>query len=174
MNAHFHRVDAGLGRFYDAMGTLAGLSIGLIAIAIVSDLMLRLAALGNLPGMQEIVEYTLFAGVFLTAPWLLRKGAHVRVDLLMQGLPRTGAIVLERAVDVLGFLICCVMVRYSIINLSSAYAFGAEQRKYFSVPEWWLLSVIVFSFALLAIEFLIRFWRAGLDGEISETSDKGL
>ena len=33
--------------------------------------------------------------------------------------------------------------------------------KYFTVPEWWLLTVFVTAFTLLAIEFLSRFLRGG-------------
>ena len=124
------------------------------------DLFLRLFGLGTLAGIQELIEYALFAGVFLTAPWLLRMGSHVRVDLLLTNLPRRGLILFERAIDIIGFIICATMAWFSWVNLSNSKMFGAVQMKYFNVPEWWLLSVVLASFLLLSLEFVFRFFRA--------------
>ena len=169
----FDRFDRAMGRFYEGIGTVVGLTIGLFAVAISVDLILRLFSLGNLPGMQEIVEYALFAGVFLTAPWLVRLGAHIRVDLLLFALPPSVRLTTERVIDLLGVIICCAMIRYGAINLGNAWSFGSEQMKYFNVPEWWLLSVIVIAFSLLALEFALRFLRAGRQGSAA-APEKGV
>ncbi|MGI9507716.1 MAG: TRAP transporter small permease, partial [Geminicoccaceae bacterium] len=117
----FHRLDALMGRFYHHVGSLVGLSLGLFAVAISLDLFLRLFGLGNLPGMQEIIEYALFAGVFLSAPWVLRLGAHVRVDLLLTSLPDKAANMLGRVLDAVGLLISVILIWFGTINLSTAY-----------------------------------------------------
>jgi TRAP-type C4-dicarboxylate transport system permease small subunit len=167
-------LDAVFGRFYDLLGTAVGLTIGGFVVAISLDLFLRLFGLGNLAGMQEIIEYLLFAGVFLTAPWLLRLGAHVRVDLLLSSLPRGGLIVLERVIDIAGCVICAAMAWFAWINLSNSIMFGAMLMKYFNVPEWWLLSVVFVSFVLLAIEFVFRFFRADHVAEELEDQKGGM
>lgn len=155
----FRHLDVLMGHFYHHVGSLVGLSLGLFAVAISLDLFLRLLGLGNLAGMQEIIEYALFAGVFLAAPWVLRLGAHVRVDLLLTALPKGAATLLDRILDAIGLLICLVLIWFSAINLSTSYAFNSMQMKYFNVPEWWLLTVFVLSFSLLALEFLCRLLR---------------
>lgn len=152
--------DAAFGRLYEIIGTLVGISIAGFVIGISVDLFLRLTKLGTLGGVQEVIEYTLFTGVFMTAPWLLRLGAHVRVDLLLGNLPRHVLILFERLIDVIGIIISLAMVWFSWINLSNSWIFNAVQRKYFNVPEWILLCVVLTSFVLLAIEFLFRFFRA--------------
>ena len=157
----FKKFDAALGWIYDQIGTLVGIVIGLFAIAIAVDLVLRLFKIGNLAGMQEIIEYTLFACVFLAAPWALRLGAHIRVDVLIGALPATWAKVADRVLDFLGFVICAALTWYGCRNLMQAYTFNSMQRKYFDVPEWWLLAVFVICFVLLAIEFLSRLLRGG-------------
>jgi TRAP-type C4-dicarboxylate transport system permease small subunit len=159
MMQFLRRLDAAMGRIYEAIGVAVSLSIGLFALAIVIDLAFRLAGWGNLAGMQEIIEYLLFAGVFLTAPWLLRMGAHVRVDLILSALPKHVLVWVERAVDLLGVVVCLAMVWYGAANRSSAWSFGSMQMKYFNVPEWWLLSVVVVAFTLLTLEFALRFVR---------------
>ena len=170
----FDRIDQALGRLYDAIGTLVGIIIGLFAIALSLDLVLRLTEIGNLPGMQEIIEYLLFACVFLAAPWVLRLGSHVRVDLLASGLPPSLATVLDRCLDVVGLATCLILIWFGSVNLSAAYTFGSLQMKYFNVPEWWLLTVFVASFSLLAFEFLSRLLRGGAAPEAASDDAGGM
>ena len=160
--------DAAFGRFYEIVGTLVGISIAGFVLGIAIDLFLRLLKIGTLAGVQELIEYTLFAGVFMTAPWLLRLGAHVRVDLLLSNVPQSAQVLLERIIDVIGIIICLAMAWFSWINLSNSWMFNAVQRKYYNVPEWILLCVVLVSFILLATEFMFRFFRAE---QISEKSD---
>lgn len=170
----FSRLDAFVGRLYSWLGSAFGICIGLFAIAISLDLFLRQFKIGNLPGMQEIIEYLLFAGVFLAAPWVLRLGAHVRVDLVIAGLPKRAARILDRGLDLFGLAICLVLIWFGTINLKDAYTFGSMQMKYFNVPEWWFLTVFVISFFMLALEFLSRFVRGGRPAGAENAEDGGL
>ena len=172
--ALFRKIDAVLGWVYDQIGTLVGIVIGLFAIAISLDLVLRLFKIGNLPGMQEIIEYVLFACVFLAAPWALRLGAHIRVDVLISTLPERWARFADRALDTVGCIICSALAWYGCRNLAQAYTFNAMQRKYFDVPEWWLLAVFVICFVLLAVEFASRLLRGGAPPEAESTHDGGM
>lgn len=155
----FIRLDSFLGRFYHHIGTLVGMSIGLFAVAISLDLILRLLKIGNLPGIQEIIEYFLFTGVFLAAPWVLRIGGHVRVDLLLSNLPLSFGKRLEQILNFFGLLVTLTLLWFGIANLKLAYGFNSMQMKYYNVPEWWILTVFVFSFTLIAIEFFSRMFR---------------
>lgn len=157
----FARIDAAFGRLYAVIGSIVGVTIGLFALAIAVDLGLRLLQLGNLPGMQEIVEYLLYVGVFLAAPWVLRLNAHVRVDLVVGALPHRTAVMLERAVDGVALAVCAVLAWYGAVNMAAAWKSGAAQQQYFIVHEWYLLAVLVLAFVLLAIEFGCRIVRAG-------------
>lgn len=156
----FHRLDRAFGAFCHALGNLIGIIIGLFALTIVVDLVMRLAGLGSLPGMQEIIEYFLFAGVFLGAPWVLRLGAHVRVDLIASAINGTGAgRVIDRLLDLAGLLVCLVMLYYGLEAAAEAIAFEAMQRKTFAMPEWVLIGIFDLSFLMLSVEFLFRLCR---------------
>lgn len=159
--SRFQRFDRVMGRIYHHVGNAVGISIGLFAVAISLDLILRLMGVGNLPGVQEIIEYLFFAGVFLSAPWVLRIGAHVRVDLVISNLPPKVARALDRLLDLLGLSICLVLLWFGTVNLKFAYLFNSLQMKYYHVPEWWLLSVFVVSLSLLVLEFACRLLRGG-------------
>lgn len=169
----FRRIDSAFGRIYGAIGALVGISIGLFAIAISVDLILRLLEWGNLPGMQEIVEYLLYIGVFLAAPWVLRLNAHIRVDLLVSALPLRARVVVERALDLAGIAICGLLFWYGLQNLLAAKAVGAMQYDYYEVAEWFLLLFFVAGFVLLGIEFLFRLIRAGTAPEAQDGEEVG-
>lgn len=170
----FDRIDRVIGRIYAVIGALVGLTIGGFALGISIDLLLRLLEAGNIPGLQEVIEYLLFAGVFLAAPWVLRLNAHVRVDLVVGNLPTALARLLERAIDAMGLVICLVLVWYGWTNLSSAWMFQSMQMKYFQMPEWLLLTGFVVCFAMLAQEFLFRLIRNGPAPESAGQPGKGL
>ena len=167
----FHHVDTLLGRFYSVIGTLVGFSIGGFALAIAFDLFLRFVGLGNLAGVQEIIEYILFGGVFLAAPWVLRMNAHVRIDLIVSGLPKGPTNAANRLLDLIGLIICTALVWFGWRNLIDAYTFQSMQMKYFIVPEWWLLLVFVISFSLLAFEFFSRLIRGLNTSGVGEAAD---
>lgn len=169
----FDRIDRAVGRVYGLIGALVGITIGGFALTISIDLGLRLLEWGNIAGLQEVIEYLLFAGVFLAAPWVLRLNAHVRVDLVAGNLPVAVGRVLERVLDAGGLLICLILIRYGWQNLSSAWMFQSMQMKYFQMPEWLLLSGFVACFAMLAIEFLFRLIRAGAAPEAGQESGGG-
>ena len=169
----FDRIDAVIGRCYGMIGNLVGISIGLFAVAISLDLVLRLFEIGNLPGVQEIIEYLLYFGVFLAAPWVLRLNAHVRVDLIIESVPQQTRIAAERTLDAFGLCVCAVLAYFGMVNLLTALEFGSQQSKYYTVDEWFLLTFFVASFVLLAIEFLFRIIRAGAPPEATETEEGG-
>jgi TRAP-type C4-dicarboxylate transport system permease small subunit len=154
------RLDRALGRAYGLIADVVGISLGLFAIVISVDLLLRLLGIGNLPGMQELIEYTLYFGVFLAAPWALRLNAHVRIDLLLTALPRRARVLLERGLDMFGLIICCVIFAYAARATVNAYAQGLKQHSYYTVDEGLLLFFLTLGFALVGLEFVFRLLRA--------------
>lgn len=145
-----------LAKFYENIGSLVGIVIGLFAVAISVDLLLRLIGVGNLPGLQEIVEYLLYACVFIGAPWVLRVGGHTFVDVLLTNLPPLRQVQLQRALLAAGALISGILTYFGVINCIDAFYADAMQMKYFNVPEWWLLVIFIVSFSLLTLEFLLK------------------
>ncbi|NIZ13579.1 TRAP transporter small permease [Phaeobacter sp. HF9A] len=136
-------------------------SIGLFALLVPFDFFSRKLGGRGLEWLNEGAEYGLYAGVFLSAAWVLYKGAHVRVDIILTALPaRLGARV-ERVIDLFGALLCFAMAYFGANGTLSSYAFGSLPDKDLQIPNWIVLAVFTVSFIMLAIEFLFRFRRAG-------------
>lgn len=142
------------------LGLLAGTAFAMIAVLVTLNVILRGLGITNFPWLLEVSEYVLYIGTFLAAPWVLRLGAHVRVDLLIGVLPGTAARRVGIAADVLGLLLCLVLARHGWNVTADAFSRGDMMFKELVIPEWPLLAVIPFSALLLAIEFARRIRRA--------------
>ena len=70
-----------------ALGTLGGIVFAAMAVMISLDVVLRNLGISSFPWLLEIVEYALFIVTVMVAPWVLHKGSHVRVDVLVGALP---------------------------------------------------------------------------------------
>jgi TRAP-type C4-dicarboxylate transport system permease small subunit len=141
-------------------GIVAGLLIGALAIMVALDVLVRNTGAGSLPWVLEVGEYILYISTFLAAPWVLGQNAHVRVDVFVNLLRPAAVRVVEGAVNGVGLAISLVMLFFGFTAALDAYRIGSLIFKELIVPEWWLLSVIPFSAALLATEFCLRFARA--------------
>jgi len=159
------------------LGLLAGIAFAAIAVLVTLNVILRGLGITNFPWLLEVSEYVLYVGTFLAAPWVLRLGAHVRVDLLVGALKGSAVCVLEIAADALGLLLCLVLARHGWNVAADAFSRGDMMFKELVIPEWPLLAVIPFSALLLAIEFARRIRRtaSGRDpGADTETPADGL
>ena len=95
----------------------------------------------------------------LTAPWLLRQGQHIRVDILLRALPARLGWLLEWLGDLLGLACSLYFVWYGWKVLAASYTAGAISIKTLVTPEWWLLVPLPVAFLLFAIEFVFRMHR---------------
>src|SRR5262250_2493582 len=82
--------------------TLFALALGALIFLMCVDIAIRNFRIGSLPWLIELTEYAMYAGTFLAAPWVLRLGSHVRVDVVLTSVPKRWAIRLEQLVDLVG------------------------------------------------------------------------
>jgi TRAP-type C4-dicarboxylate transport system permease small subunit len=143
-------------RLLDGLGLAAGVALGLLAVLISVDVVRRSLGHGSIGWLLEVSEYTLFVATFAAAPWVLRQGAHVRVDLLLAVVPRAVARALELVADGIGLAVSLLLVLYGARAAHDAFARGLLVFKELVIPEWWLLAVIPVAALLLVIEFGLR------------------
>jgi TRAP-type C4-dicarboxylate transport system permease small subunit len=153
------RLSSGFGRLLNALAALAALTLLAMVVMVTADIILRNLTRSGFPWANEVSEYALYVITLLTAPWLLRRGQHVRIDLVLTLVPVRLAWVMEAASDVLGFVVCLVMMRYGLKMTIDSAVLGSITIKNLVFPEWWLLWPMPACFALLAVEFAFRFDR---------------
>jgi C4-dicarboxylate transporter DctQ subunit len=101
----------------------------------------------------EFSEYALLAVSFLGAAWTLRRGAHVQVDLLVNGLPSRIQQALFRLNQLLGLVVCAILAWYSAQGTADALREGQMLIKALTVPKWATMLVIPIGLVLLALQF---------------------
>ena len=151
------------GRLLAGLALLGCAILFAMMVVIVTDVALRNFALRGWPqGLawsNEISELMLYLLTLCVAPWLLRQGQHIRVDILLQALPRRLAWYFEWIADALGLACCCVIAWYAALAAWSSYASGAVNIKTLVTPEWWALAPLPVVFVLLSIEMVFRMIR---------------
>ena len=80
-----------------AGGLLCGLT-GLVCL----DVAARYFTWFAMPWSLDVAEYLLYAITFLAAPWVLRTGGHIKVDLVVERLPAGGRRRTARVAAVVG------------------------------------------------------------------------
>lgn len=157
------------GRLHDALAAAAAGLIAFAALGITTDVIMRNTGMGVLSWMLEAVEYSLFLATFLGAPWVLRLGAHVRVDIVVGGLPPRAGRRIEAVADLVGLGVSGVLFYYAAVVALNARAGGARVIKEFIFPEWWIFAVIAASALLLIVEFVARLVRASRGAPVGTT-----
>ena len=111
-----------------------------MVVMVTADIILRNLTRTGFPWANEVSEYALYVITLLTAPWLLRRGQHVRIDLVLTLVPaRVGVADGGAWPTSLGFVVCLVMMRYGIKMTIDSAVLGSITIKNLVFPEWWLL-----------------------------------
>ena len=153
------RVSRSFGRLLDFLMLLACALLLTMTLLIGADVGLRNVGLGGIAWSNEVCEYILYLVTLLSAPWLLRRGQHIRVDILLRTVPSLIGWMLEWVGDILGLACSLYFVRYGFKVLAASYLSNAISIKTLVIPEWWLLAPMPLAFVAVSIEFLFRMQR---------------
>jgi len=159
MSLGMARLSEWYGRLLDGLVFVACLLLLVMTVMIGADVVSRNVGGGGVAVSNELSEDILYLMTLLVAPWLLRQGQHIRVDIVLRALPVRVAWALEWAGDILGFLCCIYFVWYGLVITRASYSAGSINIKTLVTPEWWTLAPLPVGFALLGIEFIFRMYR---------------
>jgi TRAP-type transport system small permease protein len=168
------RTAAAYGRLLQALALLGSAVILAMTLMICADVLLRNVRL--IPGVygiawsNEVSEAMLYLVTMLTAPWLLRQGQHIRVDIVLRAVPPRLGWYFEWIADSFGLVCCLVIAWYGARAVLVSFTSGAMSIKTLVTPEWWLLAPLPVAFLLLAVEMGFRMRRLRL-GERAPRDD---
>lgn len=168
------RIEAAYGRLLEACALVACALIFSMTLMICADVLLRnvrvVPGLAGLEWSNEISEAMLYLVTLLTAPWLLRRGQHIRVDIVLRAVPKQLGWIFEWVTDVMGLTCCLFIAWYGARAAVASFKAGSVSIKTLVTPEWWLLSVLPVAFLALSLEMLFRMRRLAL-GERAPRDD---
>jgi TRAP-type transport system small permease protein len=153
------RASRAFGRLLEDLMLLASAMVLIMTLLIGTDVGLRNAGLGGVAWSNEASEYMLYLITLLSAPWLLRQGKHIRIDIVLRALPPRVGWTLEWIGDLLGLLCSLYFVWYGMKVLVASYLAGSISIKTLIIPEWWLLAPMPLAFVAVSIEFVFRMHR---------------
>ena len=160
------RFEAAYGKLLEAFALAACALVLGMTLMICADVLLRnvriLPGVAGLEWSNEVSEAMLYLITMLTAPWLLRRGQHIRVDIILRAVPNRVGWSFEWVVDVLGLASCLFITYYGARAAIASFKAGSVSIRTLVTPEWWLLSVLPVAFLALSIEMLLRMRRLAL------------
>lgn len=150
------------GRLLDAMELAACAILLAITFLIGADVLLRNIGAGGIPPSNELSEYGLYLTTILAAPGLLRRGRHIRIDIVLRMLPPRVAWSLEWLGDAVGMICALFFVWYAVRVTLASYLAGSVSIKTLVLPEWWIFVPMPICFLMVAIEFVFRMRQLAL------------
>jgi TRAP-type transport system small permease protein len=137
------------------MGFTAALIL-VMAAAVTADVIGRNLSLFAVPWSAELSEYGLYLSAILIAPWLLRRGQHISVNVLVDALPARAGRIIVVASDLLCAAVSGILAWYAFLATLRSYSDGSLVIKNIVFPEWWVLVPLTVVFAVLTLEFLVQ------------------
>jgi TRAP-type transport system small permease protein len=159
MSSSMARLSEWYGRLLNALVLVACILLLIMTVMIGADVVSRNVGAGGVAVSNELSEDILYLMTLLAAPWLLRQGQHIRVDIILRALPVRAAWLLEWVGDIVGLICCLYFVWYGYLITRASYDAGSINIKTLVTPEWWTLAPLPLGFALLGIEFIFRMHR---------------
>lgn len=149
-------IDRSVGFVIDGLGALAGAVVAAVALSISVEVIIR--SVGGRPfgWTLEMAEYGLLVIGFLGAPWVLRHGDHIRVDIVLRSVGAAWNGRLLVLANTIALITCLYLAWYGLQAAMESYARGSILFKTIPMPQWMILSIMPLGTALLAYEFLAR------------------
>lgn len=141
-----------LDRLYRGCGILAAIFIVCIALAILAEVVGRMAGI-LIPAATEFAGYCLASAVFLGLAYTLTSGEHIRVALVLQRAPRRLRHALEIWCLLSGTVICLYFAWHVVVSTYETYVFGEVGHGLIKTPLWIPQSGIAVGMTVMAIAF---------------------
>lgn len=166
MSRHFHGLLASLN-------TIASLWVMFLVGLISADVIGRAGFNAPIPGVPEIVKFSIVGMVWLWMAYTLRSGAHLRTNLLLGRMPRLAQRIVLIANSLVGILLFVLITWLAWIEMMKSWDIGAFEGEYpVRVPVYPLWAILVLGAALTAIQFALDVVRYATEGpRPSEVAD---
>lgn len=143
-------------RFIDALAIVAATSLGAMALYVSYEVAARYLFGTPTNWTNDLAEYTMVWATFLLAPWLVRTGGHISIEILVVAVPPRTRRAIAVFVDLAAATVCAVACWQTCLTTYDVFARGLMIAKTWSVPVYLLYLPIPIGFGLMAVEFLRR------------------
>lgn len=148
-----------IARIYDRVTDILALTVacGSIAFvfgAVIWDVSVRMLGFQPPVWTSAVTEYAMLAMTMAISPWLARHRVNVRIEVLLNGLPRRASRWVDRAALLLAAAVCLIVAIVAAkMGLQSAARAEMDIRA-IELPRWALFALLTGGFGLTATELL--------------------
>ena len=133
---------------------IAGILVLLVALFVSYTVVVRYLHFKPPGWVLQYTEYALLWITFLGAAWLLREEGHINIDTLLVRLPPRVRTVLDIVVNILGGLVCLVIVGFGTAKVVDFINRGIMDVKGVTLPMYPIFIIIPVGGLLLLIQFI--------------------
>jgi C4-dicarboxylate transporter DctQ subunit len=146
-----------LDRIFDFLAVVIGLILIFMTLSIGYSIFARAV---HLPGPVWIVQFNEYAMLFATllgSAWLLSKGKHVSIEMLISHFSRRGRKILKLIHCLIGMVLCAALCWYGALTTLENFERKVIHVQAVDVPIAYVLFVIPLGFFLLLLQFIWGF-----------------
>jgi TRAP-type C4-dicarboxylate transport system permease small subunit len=151
----FRALDKAVAGITNVFAVIGATLIGVLALLVVSDVVGRNFGF-PVTGIVELAAQTVVISAFLTIPFVMRKGSHIRATVLVSRLPeiwRRGFEVLAFAIGVLVFALLAYSSWGNFVTDYTAASYEGEGA--LRIPTWPARLTIFLASMLMVVEGLL-------------------
>ncbi|MFH1488426.1 MAG: TRAP transporter small permease [Pseudomonadota bacterium] len=146
-----------LDRITGFMAFIAGLLLVAAVLIVCFEIFMRYFVQRPQVWTVEVCEYILFSMAFLGAPWLLRMGGHVNIDIFVAQLSPRRKHFMDLMSASVGIIISFIICWFSITTSYECFSTGVLLTKTLNVPKFYFLMIIALGYFFLLLEFARQF-----------------
>jgi TRAP-type C4-dicarboxylate transport system permease small subunit len=151
-------------RVIDGMAALGAAMIVLMALWITYEVIARYAFNAPTIWVTDLSEYTMLYATFLAAPWLVREGGHVQVDILVSRLSTRHQHALRVITCLLAAAASAVLLWQGVEATWDTFSRNQHMARAWAIPRWTILVIIPLGSFFMVLEWLRAAVRAGRAG----------
>jgi TRAP-type C4-dicarboxylate transport system permease small subunit len=137
----------------------AGLSVGLIVVSFWYEVIARYFLAAPTVWAYAVASYALCPMIFLAMPEMTRRGAHIAIDYLLDGVPARHRRRLVWTITFATGLVCLMGAWITGAETWRQYTQGIETVLAFAVPKWWVSIFVPYGLLSSAIYFFRRLFE---------------
>lgn len=133
-------------------GLLTALLLSTILIAVAQIVLRNLFDYG-LFWAESYIRISVLWVVLLGAMIAARNNEHISIDFFVHKMNKKIRLMVQRFTDLFSAALCFMIAYYSIVFIQSEYETGGVA--FGNLPNWFCESIIPFTFAIIAIRYLV-------------------
>jgi len=147
-------------RILDITAFLGGALLVFLILSVCWEVILRYFFNRPTSWVVETAGYIVLWIPFLVSAWVLRKGSHIRMDMLIAELSPRVRMVIDTVTFSVAAVICFIITWYGVKVVVDLYQTHFITQTFLRLLKWPIIAVIPLSTFLVFIEFLRKIGQA--------------